>query len=170
MAWNSHVRVEIERLEQLPEEARWAVDRAAKELAFEVLRRALVYLERQVYTRPNVVVTADRLDEVPEPTGALWNSGYVRTYDGKLPVGARSQEEAESSARARNPQIEFGQAPPGPARPGQAQVLFAVHYALYVEMGTILGLPARPFLRPAAQEVQQFAERFVRQRLQEAIE
>lgn len=168
MSYGASVRITKNRLPELTDKARLVVDEAARELAFEVLQRALVYLEQQVYTRPNAQVTTDKMDTVPEPTGALWNSGYLRTYTGELPPGAKSEEEAMSSAKAKNAQVTFGQAPPGPARLGQAQVLFAVEYGLYVEMGTILGMVARPYLRPAAEEVSQFATKFVRAKLLEA--
>jgi len=148
--------------------AREIVDAAAREIAGEVLQRSMVYLERQVYTRPNVQVTADKMGTVDEPTGALVNSGYVRTFTGELPAGAPDEAAAMSSARAKNEDVVFGQAPPGPVRLGQAQVLFAVEYGLYVEMGTILGMVDRPYLRPAADEVQLFARDFVVAKLREA--
>lgn len=163
------VQVEVDKLTAIRQKAALEiVDEAAREIAFEVLRRAIVYLEQQVYTRPNVQVTAEKMGIVPEPTGALMNSGYVRTFTGKLPPGCKDEAEATSSAKAKNPDVVFGQAPPGPARLGQAQVLFAVEYGLYVEMGTILGMVARPYLGRAAEEVQEFAGRFVRAKLKEA--
>lgn len=169
MAFGGSVKVEKNVLPDLSKKAaRVVIDAAAREIGAEVLRRAMVYLERQVYTRPNIQVTADKMDSVLEPTGALWNSGYMRTFTGELPPGTKTEEEAMSSAKAKNPEVVFGQAPPGPARLGQAQVLFAVEYGLYVEMGTILGMVARPYLRPAADEVQAFAERFVVAKLREA--
>lgn len=148
--------------------ARKVIDEAAREIAFEVLRRAMVLLEQQVYTRPNVQVTAEKMPYVEEPTGALINSGYVRTFTGELPPGAKSEADAMTSSKAKNPDVVFGQAPPGPMRLGQAQVLFAVEYGLYVEMGTILGMVARPYLRPAAEGMQDLALPFVRAKLIEA--
>lgn len=169
MAFDASVRVEENRLPELAKTAGLSVvDAAARELAFEVLRRAMVYLEQQVYTRPNAQVTAEKIGAVPEPTGALINSGYVRTFTGDLPPGAKSEEDALSAAKAKNPEVAFGQAPPGPAKLGQVQILFAVEYGLYVEMGTMLGMVARPFLVPAATEVQAFAESFVLAKLREA--
>lgn len=169
MGFGASVRVEKNKLPEMGRTAgREIIDAAARELAFEVLRRSLVYLEQQVYTRPNVQVTSNKMATTPEPTGALANSGYVRTYTGELPPGAKSEEEAMSSSRSKNPAVVFGQAPPGPARLGQAQVLFAVEYGLYVEMGTILGLVARPYLRPATDEVSVFATKFVTAKLKEA--
>lgn len=157
---------------ELPKMARTAaaeiVDAAAREIAVGVLQRAMVNLERQVYTRPNIQVTASRVEEVPEPTGALGNSGYIRTFGGKLPAGVKSEQEAMSAARSSNSDITFGQAPPGPQRLGQVQVLFAVYYGLYVEMGTVLGMLPRPYLRPAADEFQGFAKDFVLAKLRKA--
>lgn len=169
MSYGASVRVEKNRLPEMGLKAgREIIDASARELAFEVLRRAMVYLEQQVYTRPNVQVTSEKMAYVPEPTGALINSGYVRTFTGELPPGAKNETDALSSAKAKNSEVTFGQAPPGPARLGQAQVLFAVEYGLYVEMGTILGLVARPYLRPAAEEVSVFATKFVTAKLKEA--
>ena len=169
MAFGASVTVEKNDLPKLGNEAaRIVVDAAVREIAFEVLKSSMVYLERQVYTRPNVQVTSDKMNTVPEPTGALMNSGYVRSFTGELPVGCPSEQEAMSSAKSKSSEIEFGQAPPGPSRLGQAQVLFAVEYGLYVEMGTILGMVARPYLRPAAEQAQDFAEQFIRAKLVEA--
>lgn len=169
MAYNATVKVEKNVLPALAKKAGLEiVDAAAREIAVEVLRRAMVYLERQVYTRPNIQVTPEKMDYVDEPTGALVNSGYVRTFTGELPPGTKNEQEAESAAKAKSAEVVFGQVPPGPARLGQAQVLFAVEYGLYVEMGTILGMVARPYLRPAADEVQVFAGNFVRAKLREA--
>jgi len=108
------------------------------------------------------------MGSVPEPTGALWNSGYLRTFTGELPPGVKDEAEAMSAAKSKNSEVKFGQAPPGPARLGQVQVLFAVEYAIYVEMGTILGMVARPYLQPAATATQEFATKFVRAKLLEA--
>lgn len=167
-SFRAALEVDVRKLSQIARAAGMkVVDAAARELAFEVLRRAMVYLENQVYTRPNVVVSGDKIGTVPEPTGALWNSGYVRSFTGEVPQGCQTESQAMSAARSRNQEVVFGQAPPGPARLGQAQVLFAVEYGLYVEMGTIF-MAARPFLAPAANEVQGFAERFVRAKLIEA--
>ncbi|MEQ1761559.1 MAG: hypothetical protein ABL984_00300 [Pyrinomonadaceae bacterium] len=169
MSFGASVSVEKNKLPELAKiAAREIVDAAARELGFEVLRRAMVYLEQQVYTRPNVQVTSEKMGSTPEPTGALVNSGYLRTFTGELPIGAKSEADALSSASSKNSEVTFGQAPPGPARLGQVQVLFAVEYGLYVEMGTILGMVARPFLRPAAEEVEVFAAKFVTAKLREA--
>lgn len=168
-AFRAGVQVEVEKLRAMAlRAAREVVDEAAREIAFEVLQRAIVYLEQQVYTRPNIQVTADKMGVVAEPTGALMNSGYVRSFTGELPPGCKSEAEATSAAKAKNPGVVFGQAPPGPSRLGHAQILFAVEYALYVEMGTILGMVARPYLGRAASEAQEFAEKFVRAKLKEA--
>lgn len=166
---NASVRVLENRLPGMATKAaRHIVDAAARELAFEVLLRALIYLEQQVYTRPNAQVFGSKMGTVPEPTGALYNSGYVRTFDGSLPPGIKSEAEAQAAARAKNPDVTFGQAPPGPSKLGQVQVLFAVEYGLAVEMGTLLGMVPRPFLVPAATEMQAVAERFVLAKLREA--
>lgn len=166
LSFSASVKVESKALAKLAGLAeRTIIDESARELGFEVLRRALIYLEQQVYTRPNIQVTADKMNSVKEPTGALWNSGYLRTYTGELPPGAKNESEALSSAKAKSPEVKFGQAPPGPARLGQAQVLFAVEYAIYVEMGTILGMVARHYLIPAAEEVSAFAEQFIMAKL-----
>jgi len=168
-AFRSGVSIDIDKLGALGDDAAMEiVDAAARELAFEVLQRAVGHLERQVYTRPNVVVTADKMATAREPTGALWNSGYVRTYTGQLPPGCPDEATATSAAKAKNPDVAFGQAPPGPARLGQAQVLFAAIYAFKVEHGTLTGIVPRPFLAPAAWEVQEFAEPFVRAQLRRA--
>ena len=167
-AFKAGLEVNVQRLSTLARTVGLEViDAAARELAFEVLQRAMVYLENQVYTRPNAVVSGDKLGTVPEPTGALWNSGYVRSFTGEVPPGCQTESQAMSAARSRMGEVVFGQAPPGPSRLGQAQVLFAVEYGLYVEMGTIF-MAARPYLAPAANEVQAFAERFVRAKLLEA--
>lgn len=166
---NSGVRIEYNHLGKLSGSvALHVIDKSAREIAFEVLRRAIIYLERQVYTRPNSQVSADEMSRVLEPTGALWNSGYVKSYTGELPAGCKSQQEAESSASSKNPAIMFGQAPPGPSRLGIAQVLFAVEYALFVEMGTVTGMIARPYLVPSVEEVRPLAIAFVKTRLLEA--
>jgi hypothetical protein len=169
LSYVSSVKVELKKLDHLSNTiAKTVIDASARELAVEVLRRSMVFLEQQVYTRPNAQVTSEKTSTTPEPTGAMMNSGYIRTFTGELPVGAKDEKAAMSSARSKNANVTFGQAPPGPHRLGQAQVLFAVEYALYVEMGTILGMVARPYLRPAADEVQQFAERFVIAKLKAA--
>ena len=93
------VTVEVDKLKAIGRGAALEiVDEAAREIAFEVLQRALVYLEQQVYTRPNVQVTANKMGVVPEPTGALFNSGYVRTFTGRLPPGCPDEAEATSAA------------------------------------------------------------------------
>lgn len=167
-AFSGAVTVEVDKLNSLGNDAALKiVDAAARELGVELLGRAITYLERLVYTRPNSVVTSDKMDTAPEPTGALMNSGYLKTFTGELPPGAKSQQEAESAARASSSEVVFGQAPPGPSRLGQVQVLFAVEYGLYVEMGTVF-MAARPFLQPSADEVSQFAEKFVKAKLIEA--
>lgn len=169
MSYEAHVRVERNNLPKLSAEApQKVIDAAARELAFEVLQRALIYLEQQVYTRPNAQVTSEKMAIVPEPTGALGNSGYVRTFTGELPPGCPSEEEAMSAAQSKHPDVVFGSVPPGPAKLGQAQVLFSVEYGLYVEMGTVLGMVARPYLGPAADETQEFAIDFLRAKLLEA--
>ena len=144
-----------------------AIDAAARELGFMVLQYAQLKLTELVYTRPNIVVTASKMKTVPEPTGALINSGYLRTFTGKLPLGCKNEAEAESAARSKNAEVKFGSATPGPARLGQAQVLFAVEYGLYVEMGTHR-MAARHFLIPAAEQAQGIAEQFILAKLREA--
>src|SRR5690606_22969679 len=126
-AFRAAVEVDAGKLSKIAREAGMKiVDEAAREIACEVLQRAMIYLENQVYTRPNVVVSGEKVQTVPEPTGALWNSGYVRSFTGKVPPGCQTESEAMSASRAKNHEVTFGQAPPGPARLGQAQVLFAV--------------------------------------------
>jgi hypothetical protein len=169
MAFGSSVKVEKNDLPKLSSVASLEiVDAAAREIAFEVLRASWVYLDRLVYTRPNIQVTSEKMDKVPEPTGGLRNSGYVRSFTGELPLGCPNETEAMSSSKSKNPDITYGQAPPGPARLGQAQVLFAAEYGLYVEMGTILGMIARPYLAPAVNGMQDVAEKFVMAKLKEA--
>lgn len=168
MRVQSSFQVDLGDFKHLAEEAGTIIDECARELGFELIRRALVYLEQEVYTRPNSVVGADRIATVPEPTGALFNAWYMRTYTGELPDGCQSEAEAESAAKAKNPDVVLGQSPPGPARLGYVQVLFAVEHAIYVEMGTILGMPARPYLGRAAQEVQGLVGPFFAERLKEA--
>lgn len=166
---SANVTVDVSKLVDLSNSAALdIVDAAARELAFAVLQQADNYLEQQVYTRPNVQVTAEKMGHVPEPTGALWNSGYVRSFTGELPPGCRSEQEALSAAQSKNGDVTFGQAPPGPAKLGHAQVLYAVEYALYVEMGTVLGMVPRPYLEPAAANIQSMAEKFVVAKLKQA--
>lgn len=169
MSFAGDVHIETDKLKALRNlVALEVIDKSAREIGFEVLRRALVYLEQQVYTRPNVQVTAEKMPYVPEPTGALWNSGYLRTYTGELPPGAKTEAEATSSARAKNKEVVLGQSPPGPSRLGQVQVLFAVEYAIYVEMGTVWGMLPRSYLVRSAEEVQEFVEDYVVGRLRMA--
>lgn len=165
MASKFSIRVNIDtaKLDKFAEEARMSViDETARELAAEVLARAIENLEEKVYTRPNEQVEADRVSLVPEPTGALINSGYLRTFTGKLPDGVKSQAEAEAAAKAKQSGVTFGQSPPGPSRLGVAQILFATEYAIIVEMGSIRGMVARPYLEPALRSIRPLVADFAK--------
>lgn len=168
MSGGAHVTIDTGALDELAKgKALQAIDAAARELGAGVLESSLNYLTESVYTRPNIVVTAEKMKYVPEPTGALRASGYMRTFLGALPPGVKNEAEAESSARASNGEVKFGTAPPGPARLGQCQVLFAVEYGIYVEMGTHR-MAARHYLIPSAEAFQGFAESFILAKLREA--
>lgn len=167
-SFTSRVTVDTKKLRAIVDAAPIeVVDAAARELGAEMLKCALQHLDRQVYTRPNLVVTMEKMETATELTGALWNSGYLVTHSGDLPAGAQSESEAEAAARGKNPGVEFGTAPPGPDRAGQAQVLFAVEYALKVELGSAK-VAARPYLQPARDEVQGLVTEVVQDKMRDA--
>lgn len=155
------ITVDTSKLEKIRREAsEKIIDATAREAAFEILRRADMYLDKQVYTRPNVQVTADRMDVVPEPTGALRNSGYVDTYTkNPLPPDVNDENEAIRKASKLRKNLDPGIPPEPPTQPGQVRVVFATEYAYVVEMGNSKGMVPRPYLAPAVLEVSQFIEK-----------
>lgn len=166
MDFKAEIKIEIAELTALADQVQLTViDAAAVEIGFNVLKMAMIYLENQVYTRPNAQVTADKMPYVPEPTGALWNSGYLRNFTKKLPSGYPREEDAMTAAKAKNPEVQFGKVPRGPTRLGHVQVIFTVEYGIFIEMGTAFGMVARPYLAPAMDEVGAKADQFIKAKL-----
>lgn len=151
MADEFDIQLDLSKLDELAKDVEGVGDEAVRMIAFEGLARSQKILTNVIYTR-----AAD--DDRPEPTGALRASGYVRSWK-QDDTGT-----AESGAIARNPAITFGTVPPEPKGPGEAHILFAVEYAVYIEFGTRY-MPARPFLKPAVASLEKMWEPTVKELL-----
>ena len=103
-------------------------------------------------------------------TGSMLNSGHVRTLenDGRPAAVAAAQASRPGMGQSKrrkkpamvNEPAAIGQPSPAPKSAMEAVVGFAVEYAVFHEKGAPRrGIPARPFLGPAFEEVKRDVRR-----------
>lgn len=124
-------RIKVDNSEKIKKLVRSALSRAIRKTAFAIQEQAATNVQ-----------TLGLID-----TGAMRSSIYVETLD------ENGRPSAEAGARTQNPDARFARKGKSPNNDTDARVAVATEYAIYHEMGAPnAGIPARPFLRPAADQ------------------
>lgn len=140
----SSIRVTLDNTEKIKRLTRAAVSRAVRKTAFAIQEEAATNIQQH-----------GLID-----TGAMRSSVYVETHD------QSGHGTAVSGAKALNPEAPIAVKGKVPHDELEARVAVAAEYAIYHEMGAPgAGIPARPFLAPAAEKHQGTLRRLAEEEL-----